>query len=92
MLVNVKVIKFLTPTETASLVDPTKSSRAVSVFALPATLSTAAVSAPLPAVLAISPSKVDVPSVLLTPFSELKSTDVTVLPDTTRIVSVSVRN
>ena len=90
--VNAKMMKFLTPMETASPVDLTWSSPMASVFVPPDTPSTAAVFALLLALLATSPSKEDVLFALLTQSSDLKSMVAIVLLDFTRIPMVSARD
>ena len=79
-----------TPMETAILVATTKSSLMDSVFAKPGTLSTAVVSALWPVEATNSPIKGDVPFVLSTLFSRLRSTGVDVLQVITRTTLESV--
>ena len=81
---NASKTKFLTPMETASLVDPTRLSPMASASVPLDTPSTAAVFALCHAPVDTSPSKVDVPSARSTPSSELRSTAATALLDSTR--------
>lgn len=88
--VNVRLMRSLTPMETVSLVEPTRSSPTDSVSAKPDMLSTAAEFALFLAPLATSPSWEDAPSVPLTPSSRQKSTAADAPQVSTRTTSVSV--
>ena len=87
---NAKLTNFWTPTETATLVETTKSSPTDSAFALPDTPLTAVVSALCLAELVNSPSREDVPSAPSTPSTNLRSTDVDALTVSTRTTSECV--
>ena len=90
--VNVNLTNFLTQMETATLVEPTKSSPMESVSVPSDTVSTAVESALFHADKVNLLIKEDVQFVPSTLSTKLKSTDVTVLLVTTRIFSESVRN
>ena len=83
-------MRSLTSTETALLVDPIRSFLMVNAYAKPAILSAVVALAFFHALLVTSNSWVDVPCVLLTLFSRLKSMVVDALMVTTRTTSECV--
>lgn len=86
------MIKFLTPMATASLVDPTRSSPTVNASVPLVTRSTVVEFALSHAATVSSLSKEDALFVLSIPSSELRLTAVIVPLDSTRTISVFVRN
>ena len=90
--VNVKMMNFLTPTETATPAEPTKSSP-MELASVPLDIVSTTVEFVLSHVVKVnSLSRVDVQFALSIPSTKLKSTDVIVQLVTTRTFSESVKN